>query len=413
MKNKKLNQWLWKWHFIGGIVSVPFVLVLSVTGAIYLFKGEVEAPYIANIQSIHNSSNEQLLPYQAQLEIASRAMEKPLNEMVLSEQSNQSTEFVSGKFSHKQSIYVNPYTGEVAGKFSPKDTWMYSVRKLHGELLGGKVGTKFVELIACWAVVLLLTGLYIWFPLKNGKLGGVFTIRRKMGKQIFFRDLHAVTGFWTSLLLLLTLAGGLPWTDVFGSNFKTIQKWTNTGYPASWMGIGLSSQVKGAPLSLDEMVQKAQSQKLDGVVTIGLPKNESSTFSVSNSTFPLSQQKMLHFDQYSGNLVKEHHWSDVGILMRGRMWVMAFHQGQLGQWNWWLMFLFAIALTIMSASAIVSYWLRKPLQAWGVPKVPSQFKVGKGVLILIGFLAVLFPLFGLSLLLIWLGKAITSRKNLV
>ena len=413
MKNRKLNQWLWKWHFIAGILSVPFVLVLSVTGAIYLFKGEVETPYIANIQSIHNTPNEQLLSYQVQLEIATQGMGKPLNEMVLPSLPGQSTEFVSGKFSHKQSIYVNPSTGEVAGKFSPKDTWMYTVRKLHGELLGGRVGTKLVELIACWAIVLILTGLYVWFPLGKGMLGGVFTIRRKMGKQIFFRDLHAVTGFWISLILLLTLGGGLPWTDVFGSNFKTIQKWTNTGYPSSWMGMGLSSEVKDQPLSLGEMVHIAKSQGLDGVVTVGLPKNENSTFSVSNSTFPLSKQKMLHFDQYSGNLIKEHLWSDVGILMRGRMWVMAFHQGQLGQWNWWLMFLFAIALTIMSISAIVSYWIRKPLQSWGVPKVPSQFKVGKGILILIGFLAALFPLFGLSLILIWVGKAITSRKNLV
>ena len=33
-----LNSWLWKWHFIAGLISLPFVFLLAVTGGIYLFK---------------------------------------------------------------------------------------------------------------------------------------------------------------------------------------------------------------------------------------------------------------------------------------------------------------------------------------------------------------------------------------
>ena len=51
-------------------------------------------------------------------------------------------------------------------------------------------------------------------------------MRLKQGKRILFRDLHTVLGFWVSLLLLLTLAGGFPWTDVFGANLKWVQKLT-------------------------------------------------------------------------------------------------------------------------------------------------------------------------------------------
>lgn len=403
MKNIKLNQWLWRWHFIAGVIAIPFVLVLSITGAIYLFKDNVEKPHVKQIQTIIPDEVEITISFEEQLRIANEESAKPITEMVIPQKEDQSTAFAYGRFSHKKTTYVNPYNGKVTGAFKAQDTWMYTVRKLHGELLGGSVGTKIVELIACWVVVLLLTGLYIWFPLKKWKSGGMFTIRMNRGRQIFFRDVHAVTGFWISIILLITLAGGFPWTDIVGGNFKTLQKLTNTGYPPSWHGIGLSSKDAAEyseSLSIDDMVEIAKAEKLKGVVSIGLPKSKTSTFKVFNKTFDLGAQKMLHFDQYSGRLVKSHDWSDVGILMRGRMWAMAFHQGQLGGWNWWLMFIFSILLAMMSLAAMFSYLGRKPQDDWGVPPTPAGFQVGKGVLLLIGILAIVFPLFGGSLLLI-------------
>ena len=330
--------------------------------------------------------------------------------MILSE-GNKSTEFISGKFGGKQSLYINPYSGKVSGTFKAKDTWMYTVRKLHGELLSGKVGTKLVELVASWMVVLILTGLYIWFPFVKG-IKGVFTIRFKEGKRTLFRDIHAVTGFWISILLLVVLAGGFPWTDVFGGNFKWVQKVTNTGYPKTWSGRGLVSKSSDKVLTLDEMISIANKQNLKGIVSIGLPKSPKNTFSVSNKTFPLTEQKMLHFDQYSGTLIKAHDWSDVGILMRGRAWLMAFHQGQFGGWNWYLLFFIAIALTIMSVGAILSYFYRKQKGTLGVPKSPKNRKLEKGIGISLLILSVVFPLFGVSLIIILIYEFFKNRKKI-
>lgn len=399
MKNKQLNQWLWKWHFIAGIISLPFVLTLAITGAIYLFKPDVEKEAINKVQKIATNRGSQL-SYQKQLETVVSKKNKTPNSVIISEDDKKSTEFVFGKFSHKTSFFVNPYSGKISGTFSPKDTWMYTVRKLHGELLGGKVGTKIVEFIASWMVVLILTGLFVWWPVKKWNLKGLFLIRFKEGKRTFYRDTHAVLGFWISILLLITLAGGLPWTDIFGGNFKWVQKVTNTGFPKSWKGIGLSSKPIGKTISLDKMVAIAKAQKLEGIVSVNLPKSPKSTFSISNVSKNLENQKMIHFDQYSGSLIKHHNWSDVGFLMRGRMWVMAFHQGEFGAWNWWIMFLLAIALTITSSAAIVSYLLRKRKNSLGIPKVSNHFKVGKVVLFLLAALGIVLPLFGISLILI-------------
>ena len=408
MKNRKLNQWLWKWHFIAGVISLPFIILLAVTGTVYLFKPQVDNAKIEQKQQV-KVRNTSTISYQEQWEIVKNEMKQAPHSMVLTGSSTKGTEFISGKFGGKESYFVNPYSGEVIGKFSPKNSWMYTVRKLHGELLGGKVGTKLVELIACWMIVLIITGLYVWWPFQKG-LKGVFLIRRKEGRRTFFRDLHAVGGFWLSSLLLLTLAGGLPWTDVFGNGYKWVQKATNTGYPSTWNGKGLGSVVTEKKLTLDEMVTIANGQKLEGIVTIGLPKNKKSTFSVSNTTTNLGAQRMVHFDQYSGELVKNHNWSDVGVLMRGRMWLMAFHQGEFGLWNWILMFFVGVALTLLTISALVSYMLRKKKGSWGVPKVSKSFEVSPILVVIIFVLGVLLPLFGLSLLLLIVFDFLKTRK---
>lgn len=396
-KNKQLNNWLWKWHFIAGIISLPFVLVLSITGGIYLFKDNVETPLRNQYKDIKQTNTK--ISFQKQFELVENSLEKKPSGIILSKSQNEATEFVTGRFSHKKSIYVNPYTQKITGKLSPKDTWMHTVRKLHGELLGGKVGTKIIELVASWMVVLILTGIFIFWPKKN-KLSNLVRIRFNKGKQILYRDLHSVFGFWISLLLLLTLAGGLPWTDVFGGNFKTLQKITNTGFPKEWSGRTFKSEVKKTPLNIDQMLLIAEKQQLAGVVTIDIPKNKTGVFSVHNQTFPLENQYKLHFDQYSGKLIKKLTWSNVGFLMRGRMWVMAFHQGQLGQWNFILMLFVALTLTFISIAGLISYIHRKRPDSWSVPKVPESFKVGYVVMGLIVLLGIVFPLFGISLLLI-------------
>ncbi|GAA4274939.1 PepSY domain-containing protein [Aquimarina gracilis] len=409
-KNEKLNKWLWKWHFIAGLVSLPFILLLSITGGIYLFKADYETPKQQHIKEVFIQGTP--ISLEQQWQIANKNAIKKPNSVVIGAKANQATEFVSGRFGGKSSLYVNPYTGAVSGEIISKKTDMFKVRKLHGELLMGKFGTTIVELIASWMVVLILTGLYIWWPARKWNFKGFFVPRIKEGKRTFYRDVHAITGFWISGLLLLILAGGFPWTDVFGENFKQVQKITNTGFPSSWEGRNLLSSQNGNPITLDQMVIIAKDLNLPGTVTVHFPKGPKGVFSVSNQNpSDLETQKKIHFDQYTGKQILANHWNDVGVLMRGRMWVMAFHQGEFGFWNWLLMLFTVIALTVMSISALVSYILRKRKGNWGVPKVPAAFNVGYGVIVIIGVLALIFPLFGISLAVLLLIEYIRKKKR--
>ena len=419
-KSKTLNQWFWRWHVIAGLISMPFVVLLSITGAIYLFKPQVEASVIEKYEAVTRARRKAPLSLEAQLQAAQKALGKrPTSITVTKNESSKevATAFHVGRFSHKKTAYVNPYTAEVTGTFSPKNTWMYTVRKLHGELLSGKVGSLFIELIASWLVVLILTGMYVYWPSKNRGWKGFFQIRTQKGKRTFYRDLHSVLGFWISGLLLLTLAGGLPWTAVFGESFKKVQQITNSGFSKEWMGMGVMSKnthINAEIVSLQQMYAHAQQQNLKGEVTLHLPNSRNQgVFSVSNQTFPLNAQQKIHFDAYSGKTLAVLHWQDhVGVLMRARMWAMAFHQGQLGTWNLVLMLIVSVLLSVVSSAGLTSYLKRKREGSWSLPKTPVNFKLQFGEITAIGMLCLFLPLFGISLVILYLYQQLYSVQKI-
>ena len=47
MKNRQLFAWVWRWHFIGGLFSLPVILLLAFTGVLYLFKDAYEEDQLA------------------------------------------------------------------------------------------------------------------------------------------------------------------------------------------------------------------------------------------------------------------------------------------------------------------------------------------------------------------------------
>ncbi len=413
MKSKnirQLNKWMWKWHFIAGVVLMPFILLLTLTGSIYLFKSMYEN--YTNHQMMKVVIQDQRLSYDKQLKLVSTYAGKNPSKFVLSNKEDEASTFEVGKWSKKRTIYINPYTGDIQGDIKTSDTLMHKIKKLHGELLLGKVGTKIVELTASWTVVLILTGLYIWWPKNGWQLKGFFIIRFRSGKRAFFRDVHVITAFWLSIFLLITLAGGLPWTDVWGSGFKKVQKMTNTGYPKNYNGKKLTSMVQNDEgISLDEMISVAKNLNLEGRVTISIPKKKTNVFTVQNRAADITKQEIYHFDQYSSKKVLSYTWDDVGAMRQTRTWLMRFHQGLFGPWNWYLMIIVSLLFFLSGMAGFVSYMLRKEKNDFGIPSVPASFKVGYGIIFITVLLGIFFPLFGASVVVIYLFELLRAKLS--
>lgn len=413
-KNTLLNQWLWKWHVIAGLLTLPFMLLLTLTGIIYMFKDDVNQYLYKDVMFV-SANGAPKMSLEQQLKIAQAYNDKKISGLVVAPSDQQATAFKEAtKGRAANYVYVDSYRGQVTGTFAQKQTLMYDIRKLHGELLLSKPGTIVVELVASWFVVLILTGLYVWWPKERFTAKGLFAIRFKKGNRVMWRDLHAVFGFWLSVFLLIIIAGAMPWTDVFGSQLKWVQKQTNTGYPIHWRSSkGLTSNMEQLPtsaqrLSIDDILTLPTVVSLSGKLTITLPKDNQGVFTIANRSLFLSDQHVIHLDQYSGQIVKQHTWQDVGILMDLRQVFMRLHQGEYGRLNWYVLIMVSLLFFISTLASVVAYLKRKPANNWAIPKVPARFHVDKMLLCLILFLAILFPLFGLSALLIALGKKVKT-----
>ena len=69
------------------------------------------------------------------------------------------------------------------GERNEKNNLQYYALKLHGELLIGNVGDWLVELAASWALVLLVSGLYLWWPRKGSRVWGVLLPRLDLNNR--------------------------------------------------------------------------------------------------------------------------------------------------------------------------------------------------------------------------------------
>ncbi|MBO1254391.1 PepSY domain-containing protein [Alteromonas sp. 5E99-2] len=413
-KNNLLNIWLWKWHVIAGLITLPFVALLAITGTIYLFKDNVNHQvYAAQYFVPEGNIGQPKLSLSEQFALAKASTDKTITGVTLAEDEKYNTAFkLKGKSRAGNELFVDPHTGAVKGAVNQQETFMYDVRKLHGELLLAKPGTLVVELVASWFIVLILTGVYVWFPHKGAGNGGVFSIRFDQGKQKLFRDLHAVLGFWCSLVLLMFLAGGMPWTDMFGSQLKWVQKQTNTGYPMLWQsGKGLESTNPNnvEPLNLDAIAKIAiQDYQLSGDISITLPKGTEGTYKITNHAFYTEDQSVLYVNQYTGETIKHLTWDQVGILMDARQLFMRLHQGEYGLLNWIAVLTVAVLLFISATGACLSYLKRKPQGSWGIPRVPQRFNADKTLVGIIVLLGVVFPMFGISLVVITVFSILKS-----
>jgi uncharacterized iron-regulated membrane protein len=118
-------------------------------------------------------------------------------------------------------VFVSPQ-GKVLGSLDPDKRIIAIDRAVHGQLLLGKRGSWIVELAASWGIVMILTGLTCGGRVDGG--GGRDLPAPDTRAAAFWRDLHAVTGFWVSGLALVLLVTGLPWASVWGSAFKAVRR---------------------------------------------------------------------------------------------------------------------------------------------------------------------------------------------
>ncbi len=145
MKNTQLNAWMWRWHTIAGLITLPVFALLALTGLLILLQSDYEALKHSDIRQV-SPQNEQV-SLQQQLVAATKQFGKIPGSYTIKSDPNLATEFVTGHHGEKSYVLVNQYTGEVTGTYERGDALFAIVRSLHGELMLGEFGSYMIELV--------------------------------------------------------------------------------------------------------------------------------------------------------------------------------------------------------------------------------------------------------------------------
>jgi uncharacterized iron-regulated membrane protein len=119
----------------------------------------------------------------------------------------------------------------------------------------------------------------------------------------------------------------------------------------------------------------------------------------------------LTLDRNTGAVLEEKGFADKTTLDKTIQVGIAAHEGQLfGLANQLLGLFTALGLLTICVSAIVMWWRRRPQGSMGVPAPRvTEFRVGAGLKIGIVILAMLLPVAGISIALLWLFDVASRR----
>lgn len=313
----QLHLWL-------GLMSGLVVFIVSVTGCIYVFEPELKSWTYSDRQKIPVPKNAVVMPLSQLLSIAQREVgdEHPIENIEVHADENRTYSFRPaqirnnnaythvGEIVYQRKVYINPYTGEIVANENTKYEFFTLTLRLHRNLLlNRKVGSVIIGSSVIVFVVMLITGIVLWWP-KN---------RAAMRQRLLFKwksttkwkrknfDIHSVLGFYSCFIALIIALTGLTWSfDWF----------ENSVY---WMASGGIKVEKTKPLYSDTS-RAATDLPIDRILselkkagreahtfTIGLPDKPNGVINASSRSGIRVRYTTIRyqFDRFTGALLKK------------------------------------------------------------------------------------------------------------
>ncbi|HEX8433154.1 MAG TPA: PepSY domain-containing protein [Longimicrobium sp.] len=443
----------WRWHFYAGLLVVPFLVVLAATGMVMLLSGPADA--FSHREWLHVIPRGTALSPEEQLRRVRDAYPHGTVAMYLPPRAADRSAQVSivpghGGGAHAEhgaatlTVYVDPYTGAVLGARDPLRTPYAWAARVHGTLLLGTAGDLLIEVVAGFGVLLIATGLFLWWPRGDG--GAVLWPRVRGRRRIGWRDLHAALGFWGSGVLAFFLLSGLAWTPVWGG--KLVQGFSSlppaqiqsppanpthaslnrgvlrevpwvleqTPMPSSGSLAGLRGIPAGMPVRLNSVVAFARDNGFTGY-RVNFPAGSAGVWTLAAATMSGDitdprRDRMLHLDQYTGRVLADHRFATYPLLGKAMAAGIALHQGNAGILNLVANLLVCLGVIALCASGVAMWWLRRPagVRRLAAPPLPRDVRVWRRAAVVMFTASLAFPLVALTLATVALiDLAVVSR----
>jgi uncharacterized iron-regulated membrane protein len=482
-----LPRRIWRLHFWVGLFAAPVLVVLACTGLVILYSQPLDTWLNRDLLVVTQGPATVALDEQvsvARQHVGSGYVLDAVTPAAAADRTTQidflrsdAPAYPAGE-SNLTQVFVNPYTGQYLGQRSELSGLVGWANQLHrmfgndgpkiqlpslGHVIAPAaypdatipvgVGNLWMELTAGWILVLLASGVFLWWPRAIHSAKPLLRIRWREGGRIRWRDLHALTGVVIALILICYILSGLTWSRYWGENWRafasTVTPSTAVDAPSTPAKMGdydrLGRRIAWA--ATDDPVYASDPGAAAGAARLGfagidqiakdehmvpgysiIPPSDTTTdghtvygsYTVVNH-WPqkVSEQRTLYLNQFTGATITNATAAQDGALSRLTSFGIAMHMGnQLG----WLTRISATVACLGVLTSVVTgflmWWKRRPKGGTGLPGPTTETTraaTPRSAVIAITatavVLGVLYPSFGVSLLVVAaLEAAITAWR---
>ena len=389
---------LWRLHFWAALIASPFAVVACLTGLLYALTPQVEDALYRHLDAATPAGTR--LPLDESVEAARRAAPAGLvlhSVMpAISPGDSVRVAFVpaardaaprqaaptgDGHAGHAAPtaamprflrpsfgvperatvVYVDPYTARVLGSLPERERFGTWARKLHSSLQQGDGWRWMIELAASWMMVMLVTGIVLWWP-RHGESG--LPTQGARGR-LAWKQWHAFVGVALSLVSLVMITTGLTWSRNAGAQVRWARDVSGQTPPRIPAHFKSTVPEGGRMLGWEQAWQAIRGQAPEVATQIMPPTGRDGFWRANHlekKGQPLQSFDLL-VDAYSGKPLYFSDWSDQTAFAKATAIGIPFHRGEFGLWNQAILFTFGGGVMF----SLVSGWMMafKRLRAGG------------------------------------------------
>lgn len=219
-------------HWYLGIFFSLFLFLVALSGAVLSFEKEIKTALNTALYQKENIKNNQFLPSSI-IKIVKQEQPKARVKMIIDDQKSL-LPLVSimqkGEKGHEAMLYsINLNTKEL--KLLKGERMFRFMNDFHRRLLTGSIGSQIVALTSISLLVLITSGIYLYWGRLKRKFFKSFKIDFHKKGRAFLYQLHSALGMWLIPLYLITILSGLYWSYAWYGNI--IQSFANVNLPIS------------------------------------------------------------------------------------------------------------------------------------------------------------------------------------
>ena len=260
-------------------------------------------------------------------------------------------------------VYVDKYRGNITGEDRFQGKWTQWIYDLHVRLLSGATGETINGIGALLLILLAATGLVVWWPgIRHWRSAFRFESRARWRRKNY--DLHRLTGFFASLLVMFVALTGAYFA--FPKTYESIVAWA-AGKP-SVLVAPRTAIGKSRGMNLDAIyATAAQAMPVGETTLLAFPQQKDAPYSLRRmlpGDWRRTGDNLVYIDQYTGQVIRINYHRGLSWPIRFTRDLYPLHFGTFGgNFTRVLWIIVGLAPATLYVTGVLMWWNRSVLPA--------------------------------------------------